>query len=262
MGTAAYGARDFARAAAAFARVADRFAGSRHEPAALFDAGPGLRGARVSGGWRRSGSAALCARLRGAGRARGRLQGGRVPVPAGRAGRRPCDAGGHRRAPGAAGRGAGAGADAAGRGGAGGRPARRRRAEPAAGAGRLAVGERAGAARSLLPGPGRVQPGRDLPRLVPGPGGRPFARRRRQAAGGPGAQGRDAALGPGPLPARHPHGRRSLGGGLGVPASATCTTTSAGSSWRLRCRRAWTTRRRGPTAPSCAGGCGCWPPRR
>ncbi len=39
VGTAAYGARDFARAAAAFARVADRFAGSRHEPAALFNAG-------------------------------------------------------------------------------------------------------------------------------------------------------------------------------------------------------------------------------
>jgi tetratricopeptide (TPR) repeat protein len=39
VGTAAYGAKDFARAAAAFARIADRFAGSRHEAAALFNAG-------------------------------------------------------------------------------------------------------------------------------------------------------------------------------------------------------------------------------
>jgi tetratricopeptide (TPR) repeat protein len=39
VGTAAYEAKDFARAAEAFARVADRFPGSRHEPAALFDAG-------------------------------------------------------------------------------------------------------------------------------------------------------------------------------------------------------------------------------
>ncbi len=39
LGTAAYGAKDYPRAAAAFARIADRFPGSRHEPAALFDAG-------------------------------------------------------------------------------------------------------------------------------------------------------------------------------------------------------------------------------
>jgi hypothetical protein len=39
LGTAAYGAKEYARAAAAFARIADRFAGSRHEAAALFDAG-------------------------------------------------------------------------------------------------------------------------------------------------------------------------------------------------------------------------------
>jgi len=39
VGTAAYGAGAFERAAAAFARIADRFPGSRHEPAALFDAG-------------------------------------------------------------------------------------------------------------------------------------------------------------------------------------------------------------------------------
>jgi tetratricopeptide (TPR) repeat protein len=39
VGTAAYGAKDWARAAAAFARIADRFPGSRHEAAALFDAG-------------------------------------------------------------------------------------------------------------------------------------------------------------------------------------------------------------------------------
>jgi hypothetical protein len=39
VGTAAYGAGDFERAAAAFARIPDRFPGSRHEPAALFDAG-------------------------------------------------------------------------------------------------------------------------------------------------------------------------------------------------------------------------------
>ena len=39
VGTAAYGAKDYPRAAAAFARIADRFPGSRHEPAALFDAG-------------------------------------------------------------------------------------------------------------------------------------------------------------------------------------------------------------------------------
>ncbi len=39
VGTAAYGAGDFARAAAAFARLADLFPESRHEAAALFDAG-------------------------------------------------------------------------------------------------------------------------------------------------------------------------------------------------------------------------------
>ena len=39
MGTAAYGAKDFERAAAAFARIPDRFPGSPHEAAALFDAG-------------------------------------------------------------------------------------------------------------------------------------------------------------------------------------------------------------------------------
>jgi len=39
LGMAAYGAREWARAAAAFARVADRFPGSRHEATALFDAG-------------------------------------------------------------------------------------------------------------------------------------------------------------------------------------------------------------------------------
>jgi tetratricopeptide (TPR) repeat protein len=39
VGTAAYGAQDFARAAAAFARIVDRFPGSRHEATALFDAG-------------------------------------------------------------------------------------------------------------------------------------------------------------------------------------------------------------------------------
>ena len=39
VGTAAYGAKDYRRAAAAFARIADRFAGSRHEAAALFNAG-------------------------------------------------------------------------------------------------------------------------------------------------------------------------------------------------------------------------------
>jgi tetratricopeptide (TPR) repeat protein len=39
IGTAAYGAGDFARAAAAFARLADLFPASRHEPAALFNAG-------------------------------------------------------------------------------------------------------------------------------------------------------------------------------------------------------------------------------
>jgi tetratricopeptide (TPR) repeat protein len=37
--TAAYGAGDYARAAAAFARLADLFPSSRHEAAALFDAG-------------------------------------------------------------------------------------------------------------------------------------------------------------------------------------------------------------------------------
>jgi tetratricopeptide (TPR) repeat protein len=39
LGTAAFGAADYARAAAAFARLADLFPRSRHEPAALFDAG-------------------------------------------------------------------------------------------------------------------------------------------------------------------------------------------------------------------------------
>jgi tetratricopeptide (TPR) repeat protein len=39
VGTAAYGAGDHARAAAAFARLADLFPGSPHEPAALFNAG-------------------------------------------------------------------------------------------------------------------------------------------------------------------------------------------------------------------------------
>ncbi len=39
IGTAAYGASDWKRAAAAFARVADLFPTSRHEAAALFDAG-------------------------------------------------------------------------------------------------------------------------------------------------------------------------------------------------------------------------------
>jgi tetratricopeptide (TPR) repeat protein len=39
IGTAAYGASDWARAAAAFARIADLFPASRHEAAALFDAG-------------------------------------------------------------------------------------------------------------------------------------------------------------------------------------------------------------------------------
>jgi hypothetical protein len=39
VGTAAYGARDFPRAAAAFAHLADRFPGGRHEATALFDAG-------------------------------------------------------------------------------------------------------------------------------------------------------------------------------------------------------------------------------
>jgi len=39
VGTAAFSARDFTRAAAAFARIADRFPGSRHEATALFDAG-------------------------------------------------------------------------------------------------------------------------------------------------------------------------------------------------------------------------------
>ena len=39
IGTAAYGAADYGRAAAAFARLADLFPGSRHEAAALFDAG-------------------------------------------------------------------------------------------------------------------------------------------------------------------------------------------------------------------------------
>jgi tetratricopeptide (TPR) repeat protein len=39
IGTAAYGAGEYGRAAAAFARLADLFPGSRHEPAALFNAG-------------------------------------------------------------------------------------------------------------------------------------------------------------------------------------------------------------------------------
>jgi tetratricopeptide (TPR) repeat protein len=39
IGTAAYGAADYTRAAAAFARLADLFPSSRHEAAALFDAG-------------------------------------------------------------------------------------------------------------------------------------------------------------------------------------------------------------------------------
>jgi len=39
VGTAAYGASDWRRAAAAFARLADLFPSSRHEAAALFDAG-------------------------------------------------------------------------------------------------------------------------------------------------------------------------------------------------------------------------------
>ncbi len=39
IGTAAYGASDWRRAAAAFARLADLFPASRHEAAALFDAG-------------------------------------------------------------------------------------------------------------------------------------------------------------------------------------------------------------------------------
>jgi tetratricopeptide (TPR) repeat protein len=39
VGTAAYAAGDFPRAAAAFARIVDRFPGSRHEAAALFNAG-------------------------------------------------------------------------------------------------------------------------------------------------------------------------------------------------------------------------------
>ncbi len=39
IGTAAYGAADYARAAAAFARLADLFPRSHHEPAALFNAG-------------------------------------------------------------------------------------------------------------------------------------------------------------------------------------------------------------------------------
>ena len=39
IGTAAYGAGEYGRAAAAFARLADRFSGSRHDAAALFDAG-------------------------------------------------------------------------------------------------------------------------------------------------------------------------------------------------------------------------------
>jgi tetratricopeptide (TPR) repeat protein len=39
IGTAAYGATDYARAAAAFARLADLFPTSRHEAAALFNAG-------------------------------------------------------------------------------------------------------------------------------------------------------------------------------------------------------------------------------
>jgi tetratricopeptide (TPR) repeat protein len=39
IGTAAFGGADFARAATAFARLADLFPSSRHEPAALFNAG-------------------------------------------------------------------------------------------------------------------------------------------------------------------------------------------------------------------------------
>ncbi len=39
IGTAAYGAADYARAAAAFARLSDLFPRSRHDPAALFNAG-------------------------------------------------------------------------------------------------------------------------------------------------------------------------------------------------------------------------------
>src|SRR6266568_4170470 len=39
IGTAAFGASDFARAATAFSRLADLFPRSRHEPTALFDAG-------------------------------------------------------------------------------------------------------------------------------------------------------------------------------------------------------------------------------
>jgi tetratricopeptide (TPR) repeat protein len=39
IGTAAFGATDYARAGAAFARLADLFPSSRHEPAALFNAG-------------------------------------------------------------------------------------------------------------------------------------------------------------------------------------------------------------------------------
>jgi tetratricopeptide (TPR) repeat protein len=39
LGEAAFGAGDFARAAAAFARLADRFPASRHEATALYDAG-------------------------------------------------------------------------------------------------------------------------------------------------------------------------------------------------------------------------------
>ncbi len=39
VGTAAYAAKDYARAAEAFARIPDRFPGSRHEATALFDAG-------------------------------------------------------------------------------------------------------------------------------------------------------------------------------------------------------------------------------
>ena len=44
IGTAAYGAKDFERAAAAFARIPDRFPGSPHEAAALFDAGLAYEG--------------------------------------------------------------------------------------------------------------------------------------------------------------------------------------------------------------------------
>src|SRR5512142_39959 len=44
VGTAAYGAKDYLRAATAFARIADRFPGSRHEAAALFDAGLAYEG--------------------------------------------------------------------------------------------------------------------------------------------------------------------------------------------------------------------------